>query len=227
MCNMKNSIVIGGIIISISSCISSCSNEVPAINNKESTRSSSLLLDQSISGIKYIILDGDTLDLKSFFTNVDIVLTEKDAFNVSNIAINSRMIDDNIIPMTYTGYQTFSRYSDKSYNVAFTKEIANAIGLNPDYSYRCSLYLAQLRIGYPSGMLPVELFSPMCGFKPGQLPNFASRGYELQLVSGVKSFVLSTYIFSVEEANAHPEFFEDVWAPCRPADIIWDFGLRR
>lgn len=224
---MKRSIVIGGIIISISSCISSYSNEIPTVKDKENTRASSLSLDDNLSGIQYIISNGDTLDLKSFFTKVDVVLTEKDAFSISDASIDSRIIDENIIPMTYTGYQTFSRYTDQSYNVAFTKEIANAIGVNPDYSYRCSLYLAQLRIGYPSGMLPVELSSPMCGIKPGQAPNFAFRGYELQLVSGVNSFVLSTYIFKVIEANGHPEFFEDVWAPCRPADIIWDFGLRK
>ena len=206
-------------------CVLSCSNEgVPGINDEESIK----VKTSNQLGIKSIVLDGDTLSLESFFPKIETVLVESDSFNITGISMASRIIDDNIIPLTFTGAQTFTE-PDKSrlYEVMFTKDVCNAIGLNPDYIYMCYLFLAQLRVGYPAGMSPVETTSPQCGYKPGQ-PVWGGdiRGYQLQLVPGVNSFVLSTYIFRVFYAKEDVTTLEDKWAPCRAAEIIWNVGLK-
>ena len=221
---MKNFISLGGIIISLCLSVLSCSNELPKVNSGENMQVASL--KQHTSGIQYIILDGDTLNPNFIFAKMDTVLIEKDSFNIDNISLPLHTKGNDIISMTFTGYQTFNYYSDKLYTVKFTDDVINEIGLNPNYSYRCKLYLAQVRIGYPAALTPIELISPKCGFRPGQPVDNASRGYELNLVEGVRSFVLSTFIFEVQDAHEHPISYTDVWAPCRPEDIIWDFGFK-
>lgn len=221
---MKKYILTIWVTIFLFSCFSSCTKEVSPINDKVSAKV--LSSNQYTSGIRYIVLDGDTLNLESLFVQVDTVLVEKDGYVISNEPLVTRAINNEVIPMTISGYQQFTYTSDKIYNVTFTDDVIDAIGLNHNYTYQCKLYLAQYRVGYPSGMSPVELYSPQCGFKPGQSYNKAPRGYEIQLVPGQNSFVMSTYIFAVQQANEHPISYSDVWAPCRPNDLVWNFGLR-
>lgn len=218
---MKSTYYLSVVFIFI--CISSCSNGVLEINDEENGK----IIYSNRLGTTSIVLDNDTLSLKSFFPKIDTLLVEKDSFNITDIPLATRIIDDNIIPLTFTGCQTFTQpIKNKIYNMTFAKDIADALGLNHTYSYQCYLYLAQLRVGYPSGMFPVESISPQCGYKPGQSTISPVRGYELQLVPGANSFVLSTYIFSVIRANENTTLLNDVWAPCKSADIIWNVGLK-
>lgn len=128
-----------------------------------------------------------------------------------------------LIPVSWNGYQVLGEIKEgATITAAFDKELAAQLGLSAGVIYDCWVYQAGIVFQFSSpDMHFVQLPSPKCGFYPGE----QTRGYRYyKLDDRPNAWFLYTNLYKAF-MYAHDVLRNPVWAPCRPEDIVWDYGI--
>lgn len=150
-------------------------------------------------------------------------MPEIDAFTVNNQTKVS-LIDDNVIPLSYTGYQTIKLLTYFPMRLGISKDVAASLGIDLTRTYVCSKYEVKLRYGFNNGLKFVQLPSPLCGYYTTSSTPY-QRGYTWETVVNTNSIIMTTSIYKCS-SDSQGQHYDDLWIPCKKEDIVWDFGIK-
>lgn len=148
-------------------------------------------------------------------------IPDTDAFEVCNLTMVP--LNDNIVPFSITGCQTFYEADSYPQSIGVSKEVAASLGIDPTRTYKSIRYEAKIRAGINNGLEFVQLASPLCGYKIHSKP--LQRGYTWNVVENTTSIIMTTSIFKCI-SDSQGQNYNDLWIPCKKEDIIWNFGVK-
>lgn len=146
-----------------------------------------------------------------------------DAFDVNN-QTQVPLIDDDVIPLSYTGYQTIKLVTDFPLRLGVSKDVAASLGIDPTRTYVCTKYEVKLRSGFNDGLKFVQLPSPLCGYYTTFSTPY-ERGYTWETVANTNSIIMTTSIYKCS-SDSQGQHYDNLWIPCKKEDIVWDFGVK-
>lgn len=149
-------------------------------------------------------------------------IPEVNAFEVYNQTMIP-LAETDVIPLSYTGYQTFKSADPAPQYLGISKEVAASLGLDPTRTYQCTRYEAKIRAGIKNGLQFVQLPSPQCGYVI-RISIPYQRGYTWEPYLDTESVIMTTSIYKCIQ-DSKGQIYNDLWIPCKKENIVWDFGV--